>query len=127
LGEPGLREAAEAALKSPADWTQELALGEGGYRRVFRARSHLVKSRKGEDLGAVLVLHDVTLEKEIEQMKDDFVHSITHDLRNPVGSIQGFTGFLLDESAGPLTDQQRKFLEIISRSSDRLLGLVNDI
>jgi signal transduction histidine kinase len=60
-------------------------------------------------------------------MKDDFLHSITHDLRNPMTSIRGFMKFLIDEVAGPLTPQQRKMLETMDRASLRLLVLINDI
>jgi signal transduction histidine kinase len=60
-------------------------------------------------------------------MKDDFIHSITHDLRNPMTSIRGFLKFLMDELGGPLTEQQRKMVETMDRASMRLLGMINDI
>lgn len=84
-------------------------------------------SESGEELGTVTVIRDITLEKEIEQMKDDFVHSITHDLRSPMTSIRGFLEFLIDGSAGEINEQQKEFLEIIDKSSNRLLSMINDI
>ncbi|MFH1416389.1 MAG: ATP-binding protein [Elusimicrobiota bacterium] len=84
-------------------------------------------SESGEGLGTVTVIRDITLEKEIEQMKDDFVHSITHDLRSPMTSIRGFLEFLLDGSAGDLNEQQKEFLGIIDKSSSRLLEMINDL
>jgi signal transduction histidine kinase len=80
-----------------------------------------------EKLGVVTVLHNITLERELNRMKDDFLHSITHDLRNPMTSIRGFLRFLIDGVAGPITAQQRKMLETIDRASSRLLNLINDI
>ncbi len=96
--------------------------------KIIRADTAMVShSESGEELGTVTVIRDITLEKEIEQMKDDFVHSITHDLRSPMTSIRGFLEFLLDGSAGELNEQQREFLEIVDNSSTRLLGMINDI
>ncbi|HOW27476.1 MAG TPA: ATP-binding protein [Elusimicrobiota bacterium] len=115
--------------QNPQDNTaREIDLSETGYRRVFKVFSEVVRTpTRGEDIGVVIILHDVTLEKEIEQMKEDFLHSITHDLRNPMTSIRGFLKFLLDELGGPLTEQQRKMLDTMDRASLRLLGMINDI
>ncbi len=107
--------------------SRELDLSSTGYRQVFKVSSELVRTPKGEDIGVVIILHDITLEKEIERMKEDFLHSITHDLRNPMASIRGFLKFLLDGLGGPINDQQRKMLETMDRASVRLLGMINDI
>jgi len=106
---------------------KEIDISSGIYRQVFSVRAEPVRTNKGEDIGIVIILRDITLEKQIEQMKDDFLHSITHDLRNPMTSIRGFLKFLMDELGGPLTDQQRKMLETMDRASVRLLGMINDI
>jgi len=77
--------------------------------------------------GRIIVLRDITLEKELDQMKENFLHSITHDLRNPMTSIRGFLKFLLDGIGGPLTEQQKKMVETMDRASTRLLNMINDI
>ncbi|MEW6557666.1 MAG: ATP-binding protein [Elusimicrobiota bacterium] len=82
---------------------------------------------KNTVVGIIFVLRDVTGEKEIEKMKEDFFHGITHDLRNPLTSMLGFLKFLIDGSVGELNDKQKYFLEIINKSSHRLLGMINDI
>jgi PAS domain S-box-containing protein len=105
----------------------ELDLTATGYPRVFQVSSEPVRTPRGEDIGIVIIFHDITLEKEIERMKDDFLHSITHDLRNPMASIRGFLKFLMDGLGGPINDQQRKMLETMDRASMRLLGMINDI
>ncbi len=84
-------------------------------------------SDSGELLGTVTVIRDITLEKQLEQLKEDFIHSITHDLRSPMTSIRGFLEFLLDGSSGELNEQQKEFLQIIDESSKRLLGMINNI
>ncbi|MBI4396689.1 MAG: HAMP domain-containing protein [Elusimicrobia bacterium] len=113
---------------SEEESVREVDMSATGFRRVFKVYSNLVRStNRGEDIGIVIIFHDVTLEKEIEQMKEDFLHSITHDLRNPMSSIRGFLKFILDGMGGPITDQQRKMLETMDRASLRLLGMINDI
>lgn len=106
---------------------RELDLSEENYLKIYQVAAHPVTSRQGEELGMVTVLHNITLEKEMDRLKDDFVHSITHDLRNPLSSIHGFIKIFSEKSAGPLNEQQMKFLEIMDRSCNRLLSLVTNI
>ncbi len=107
--------------------TKEVDLSSETYSRFYKIITAPVTTVKGDKLGIVTVLRDITLEKEIEQMKDDFLHSITHDLRNPMTSIRGFLKFLLDGIGGPITEQQRKMIETMDRASTRLLSMINDI
>ena len=61
-------------------------------------------------------------------MKDEFVALISHDLRTPLTSIVGYTELTLDEETGPpLDDERRSYLEVVARSSERLLRLVDDL
>lgn len=117
----------EAALKKE-NIVKEIDLSHDEITKFLRTDTSMVsQSESGEELGTVTVIRDITLEKEIEKLKDDFVHSITHDLRSPMTSIRGFLEFLLDGSAGAINEQQREFLGIIDKSSSRLLGMINDI
>ncbi|MDD5687790.1 MAG: ATP-binding protein [Elusimicrobia bacterium] len=77
--------------------------------------------------GIIFILRDITGKKEVDKMKDDFFHGVTHDLRNPLTSVLGFLRFLLNESVGPINEKQKYFLEIISTSSNRLLAMINNI
>ncbi|MFA6091648.1 MAG: ATP-binding protein [Elusimicrobiota bacterium] len=98
-------------------------------RRLFlriSART-LAAPAKGSIQGVVIALHDVTLEMELDHMKEEFLHSITHDLRNPVGSILGFLDFLRKGVVGTLNAQQASMVESMFKSSTRLLSLVNNI
>jgi len=106
---------------------KEIDLSQGRYRKFVKTDTNLVKTEKGKNLGVVTVLRDITLEKEIEKMKEDFVHSITHDLRSPMTSVRGFVEVLLDGSAGEINEEQREFLKIIDASSRKLLGMINNI
>ncbi|NLI77811.1 MAG: hypothetical protein GX442_15415 [Candidatus Riflebacteria bacterium] len=75
---------------------------------------------------ALAVCRDITIEKEIDRMKTDFVSQVSHELRTPLTSIQVCTEMLLDgevESAG----EQKDYLRIIFDESERLTRLINDL
>jgi signal transduction histidine kinase len=62
--------------------------------------------------------------RELDTLKDEFVALASHELRTPLTSINGYLELLLE---GPLTDDQRSFGDIISRNTQRLLVLINDL
>jgi len=64
---------------------------------------------------------------ELDQMKDELIALVSHELRTPLTSIVGYLELLTGPEAEPLTEQQAKFLSIISRSAERLLSLVSDL
>jgi len=65
---------------------------------------------------------------EADRLKDEFVALISHDLRTPLTSIIGYVELALDEDVGPVLDgERRSYLEVVSRSSERLLRLVDDL
>ncbi len=64
--------------------------------------------------------------RELDQLKDEFVSLVSHELRTPLTSIRGYVELLLEEE-GQLDDDQRRFLEIVNRNTERLLALVADL
>ncbi|MDQ0224629.1 PAS domain-containing sensor histidine kinase [Bacillus sp. 7586-K] len=76
--------------------------------------------------GIVLVFHDITELKKLEQMRKDFVANVSHELKTPITSIKGFSETLLD---GALNDRETAeyFLSIILKESDRLQTLIQDL
>jgi signal transduction histidine kinase len=64
---------------------------------------------------------------ELDQMKDELIALVSHELRTPLTSIVGYLELLTEPDAEPLTEQQAKFLSIISRSAERLLSLISDL
>ena len=76
--------------------------------------------------GVLLVFHDITEIKKLEQMRKDFVANVSHELKTPVTSIKGFTETLLD---GAMEEKEtlESFLSIILKESDRLQSLIYDI
>ncbi|MFI8494219.1 two-component system histidine kinase PnpS [Peribacillus butanolivorans] len=76
--------------------------------------------------GILLIFHDITELKRLEQMRKDFVANVSHELRTPITSIKGFSETLLD---GALKDEKtlKHFLSIILKESDRLQELIQEL
>lgn len=76
--------------------------------------------------GILLVFHDITELKKLEQMRKDFVANVSHELKTPITSIKGFSETLLD---GAMHDKATltAFLEIILKESDRLQVLIQEL
>jgi signal transduction histidine kinase len=62
-----------------------------------------------------------------DQIKIDFLHHVSYELRSPLTNIIGFAHFLGDPATGPLTDRQSEYLGYITVSTNALLALINDI
>ncbi len=65
--------------------------------------------------------------KQLDQMKSDFLANISHELRTPLTPIIGYMDMMANESLGPITEQQRKGLEVMQQSVDRMRHLVEDL
>jgi NtrC-family two-component system sensor histidine kinase KinB len=94
--------------------------------RALRVFSTPVSDEDGQPLGEVRVVHDVTQEHEIEEMRDEFFSTISHDLRTPLSSIRGFVRLLLDNQV-PDEGTQREFLGLIGQQTERLEQMVNNL
>ncbi len=61
------------------------------------------------------------------RIRDDFLHHVSYELRSPLTSAIGFAQLLAEETVGPLNAKQREYADHITRSSESLLTLINDI
>ena len=95
--------------------------------RVFQGFTAPVRDDRGGYLGRVWTLREVTEQRELDRLKDDFVATVSHELRTPLTSMMGFLEMIRDGEAGQLTEDQKRFLAIIYRSSERLQRLVGDL
>ncbi|MBI9106307.1 MAG: PAS domain-containing protein [Spirochaetales bacterium] len=81
----------------------------------------------GENINSVLlVMHDITRTKQLEQMRKDFVANVSHELKTPVTLIKGYIETLLDCPAGA-PDKSREFLQIMEKHSLRIEAIINDL
>lgn len=78
-----------------------------------------------EDGGQVVILHDVTRFKDLDKVKNEFIATASHDLKNPITSIAGFSTLL--EQAGPLNENQREFVNRIQNAAKTMSELVQNM
>ncbi|MDX1521369.1 MAG: ATP-binding protein, partial [Anaerolineae bacterium] len=77
--------------------------------------------------GTVTILYDITTEVESQQARDEFVASLSQELRTPMTSITGYTDLLLGESVGSIGEMQRKFLQRIKANIERMGTMLSDL
>lgn len=93
--------------------------------KIFEAKTFPIRG-EGKDRGVLLVLHDISKIKQLEDVRKDFVANVSHELRTPLTSIQGYAETLL---SGALSDDKnsRDFVQTIHDQAERLSSLVNDL
>jgi signal transduction histidine kinase len=73
----------------------------------------------------VVILHDVTRFKELEKVKDEFVATASHDLRNPITTIKGYSHLI--KQAGPMNEHQLDFIQRIQNAAIHMSELVDNM
>ncbi|MBD3208042.1 MAG: PAS domain S-box protein [Candidatus Nealsonbacteria bacterium] len=102
---------------------EELKLEENFILEV----STIPLTRKGKNMGYVVVLHDVSREKVVERMKTEFVSIAAHQLRTPLSAIKWTLKMLLEGDLGGLTDEQKEYVNKTYVSNERMIRLINDL
>src|SRR5213083_2201371 len=74
--------------------------------------------------GVILVLHDITELRRVDQIRRDFVANVSHELRTPLTAIRGYVEALSDGDAS--VEDTRRFLDVIARHTHRMERLVKD-
>ncbi len=115
-------------LGGKIEWTgqkYELVL-EKPLRRFFQVSITPVVVGK-ETIGLMVVLHDITREKEVERLKTEFVSIAAHQLRTPLSAVKWILRMLLDGDIGKLSPEQIDFLKKGYQSNERMITLINDL
>jgi PAS domain S-box-containing protein len=89
--------------------------------------SNVVTDAMSTGASWVVVVHDVTREREIERLKDDFVATASHELRTPLTTVIGFIDTLRRNDVDFDRKQQATFLDLMAEQADRLKRLVEDL
>ncbi len=135
IRQPDLLELIRRALAGQ-EGTGEISLGNAQPRIFSVTVTPILRSiEEGADakpresagaFGAVIVLHEITETRRLEQVRKDFVANVSHELRTPLTAIQGFAETLL---TGGLEDERnnRHFIEVIRSHAIRLSRLTDDL
>ena len=114
---------------------------EPKYPRIMCARTSVIYDREARQAGIVIIIHDVTHEREVDRMKTEFISTVAHELRTPLTSILGFTKIIkkrfaeavlpkcniADKQINKATAQISEDLDIIIVENQRLTSLINDV
>lgn len=105
---------------------KQMLLPLGIERKHFEVYGAPIIGTNHEWKGIVLVFHDITELKKLEQMRKDFLANVSHELKTPITSIKGFSETLLD---GAMDNKKfcEHFLRIILKESERMQGLIEDL
>ncbi len=118
----------------------DLRLG-GGAMHTFTMNLSPLRNRRGNLVGRVVVLHDITDLKQVNRelkiarekaeesnrLKTQFLTTMSHELRTPLHAIHGFTELILEGITGEINDRQRKNLERVLVNSDNLRQMIDDL
>lgn len=104
----------------------ELTMGEGTDACACEVVSACAIDKNGRPTAVVTVLHDLTREREISQMKSEFVSKASHELRTPLSSMQAYVEMLVDGEAADESTRQ-EFYGIIQSETERLSRLVDNM
>jgi PAS domain S-box-containing protein len=97
--------------------------------QTIQAHSAPVLSRDGELRGAIAILRDVSRERELDRMKNEFISTAAHELRTPLTAVMGFTELLLNQAQFGLDDpdRQQELLRTIFDKAQRLEEIVSQL
>ena len=101
---------------------QEIALPDG---HTLYVNVSTIRDADGEQLGRVAVMRDVTRFKELDELKSEFLATVSHDLRNPLIFMRGYATML--PTIGELSDKQREYVERILEGVGQINELVGDL
>jgi PAS domain S-box-containing protein len=101
---------------------EEIPLPDG---RTLYASAATITDGDGRAIGRVAVMRDITALKELDAMKDEFVATVSHDLRSPLTFMRGYVDMI--STAGSLNEKQQQFVDRIIRGIDQMAELIDDL
>lgn len=112
---------------SPEDTEVELNAGSENAKKVLRSSSAVIQNESGRTVGMVSVFTDVTKQREVEDLKSQFISNVSHELRTPLVAVRNSIVIILNEKTGSLTEDQKKYLLIAERNIKQLSRFVDDL
>lgn len=131
---PAIREqlltlAANMRTENKVNMTCELRLSDDSEEPevVYHAFGSKVRQQDGAEPLIAIVLHNISDQKAEERARSEFISMVSHELRNPLNSLNGFIKVVLQGRAGALTALQHEFLAIADQQVDRLKGRIAEL
>jgi two-component system, NtrC family, sensor histidine kinase KinB len=118
-------------VSSPAAGEEPLVIIEysfaEGPHRYSRLLRLPVQDSEGYVYGQLVILRDITQERELENLREDYTSMLVHDLRAPLTSVMNGIMMVQRQLVGPLNDQQQELLRIGYQGSTTMLTLINNL
>jgi two-component system phosphate regulon sensor histidine kinase PhoR len=114
-------------LESPGGESELISRELCKGRAHLRALSAPINGPGGDVLGSVTVFHDITIFKELDQMKSNFVYTVSHELRSPLAAVKQQLSVILEGLAGDVPQKQRELLMRAETKIQNLIELINDL
>ena len=104
----------------------DLVMRSNEGERFLQAHGTRLRGDQGQQIGALIVLNDVTRLRRLENLRSEFVANVSHELKTPVTAIKGAAETLL---AGALEDPKgaERFIGIVAKQADRLGAIIDDL
>ncbi len=96
-----------------------------GENKKIPVEINLAKVKLNEEEFTVALIRDITFQKENERLRDDFIATLTHDLRTPLLASINALDFALNGELGDINNELKELLSVMKKSSEDMLGLVN--
>ena len=125
IRQPRLNEFITEALTQSTAASTEITVGAGP-DLTFQVQASPLAQGVAEAHGLVLVFHDITELRRVEQVRKDFVANVSHELRTPLTAIKGYIEALQDGAVED-REQRDRFLETIRKQTDRLNLIITDL
>ena len=127
INNPDLREFVKRTLVNSDPLEEEFIFRtDNNTQRSLQAHGVLLRDERRQEIGALIVLNDVTRMRRLEEVRQDFVANVSHELKTPITSIKGYIETLLDQAVDN-PDDTRRFLGIVMKQADRLNAIVEDL
>ncbi len=107
--------------------SRALKVGDEDHERHYQLYASLVHSDEHDGDHVAIVLHDITDQTLQERTRVEFISMVSHELRNPLNTLNGFLKVVLQGKAGELNELQREFLGLADSQADALKGRITEL
>jgi PAS domain S-box-containing protein len=112
--------------QAPIEW--EVGTQKGVGVQILKVRSMPVRTAQGRLSGTITLLQDVTSERELDRLKDEFISTAAHELRTPLATVMGYVDLLLQKEEHAFSaEEEREFLALVHQKAETLARIIDDL